>query len=904
MGIARFRRFFHVDRGRHGVRRSIDDELAFHFDESVRQLIAQGLTPDDARQEALRRFGDVARTIDRLSVIDRRRTRIAAAREAWSGLVQDVRYAGRSLVTHPGFAGVVALTLALGIGATTTMFGIVDRLLLRGPDHVTDVGSLRRMYAHVRSRASGEFTTSFLGYAAYVAARDRTRSFVAVAAYAIEAGTTIGRGLDAEHVRLGVATSNFFPSLGVRPVLGRFFSAAEDRPPDGAHVVVLDYGYWQRAYAGADSILGHTILINERPFTIIGVAPRGFTGVELQTTSLWIPMSAGPHPTPDWWSTWRAQWLSVVVRLRPGVSDDQAAADLTSAFRGAYTGTDEEWKVADLSARPISFDWKGVEPPDIRIAQWLAAVAIIVLIIACANVANLLLARAVRRHREIAVRLALGVGRARLVRLLMTEGVLYAIVGGSAGVAIAYGGGELMRRVFLSDVAWMTRPVDDRALVVSLLLTMTAGVVVSLAPIVQSRRTDIAAVLRDGGQGSPGQNRLRATLLVAQAALSVVLLVGAGLFVRSLANVRALNLGVEPDRVLVADVDWPRLASTDSLARAAEKVREAAVWRTVRDRLAATNDVEHAALAIGSPFGFGFGVDVRIPGRDSLPTAPGGGPYVSAVTGDYFATVGTGLVAGRVFGRTEGAMTERVAIVNETMARLVWPGSDPLGKCLIIGDRQTRCSIVVGVVRDARRYQLREKPSMQYYIPFGQEGSDFGGTVLLVRPRGEARAFTGTLRRTVAALVPDASRIDVSAMQDRVDPLVRPWRLGAAMFGLFGGLALLVAALGLYSGFSYVVAQRTREFGVRLAIGADATRIMHQVLRDGLRLAAFAVLIGSVAALVASRFVEPLLFNESPHDVVVFVAVAAVLIVIATLASAVPARRAARVDPLVALRAE
>ena len=904
MGISRFRRFFHVDRGLRGVRRSIDEELSFHFHMSVRQLMEQGLTPEAARQEALRRFGDVARTIDRLSAIDRDRTRLAAGREAWGSLVQDVRYAARSLVTHPGFAGVVALTLALGIGATTTMFGIVDRLLLRGPDHVADAGSLRRMYAHVRSRASGEFTTSFLGYAAYVAARDHTRSFSSVAAYATQAGTSIGRGLDAEQVRLGLATYDFFPSLGVRPVVGRFFTAAEDRPPEGAHVVVLDYGYWQRAYAGSDSVLGHTVLINQQPFTIIGVAPRGFTGVELQATALWIPMSAGPHPTSDWWSTWRAQWLNVVVRLKPGVTDDQAAADLTSAFRGAYTGTDEEWKVADLSGRPISFDWNGNEPADIRIARWLAAVAIIVLIIACANVANLLLARAIRRHREIAVRLALGAGRARLVRLLMTEGLLYAMVGGAAGVALAYGGGELMRRVFLSNVAWMTRPVDERVLVVSLLLTVTAGVAVSLAPIVQFRRTDIAAVLRDAGQGTPSQNRLRAALLVAQAALSVVLLVGAGLFVRSLANVHALNLGVEPDRVLVADVYWPRLTAADSSAKAAAKAREAAVWRTMRDRLVATKDVEHAALAIGSPFGFGFGVGVRVPGRDSLPNAPSGGPYVSAVSGDYFSTVGTPLVAGRAFGLTEGATTERVAIVNETMARLLWPGADPLGKCLIIGDHETRCSIVVGVVRDARRYQLREKPSMQYYIPFGQEGSDFGGTVLLVRPRGEARAFTGSLRRTVAALVPDASRIDVSAMQDRVDPLVRPWRLGAAMFGLFGGLALLVAALGLYSGFSYVVAQRTREFGVRLAIGADGARIMREVLRDGLRLSVLALLIGGGVALAPGRFVEPLLFNESPRDVVVFGGVAVVLIVMAVLASAIPARRAARVDPLVALHAE
>jgi predicted permease len=895
------RRLVHIDRGAAGVDGAVDAELAFHFEMSVRGLMSEGRTREEAEREALQRFGDVSATRDRLRYIDRAATRRTGVAEWWSSVIQDLRYTARGVRLNAGFAALVALTLALGIGATATMFGIVDRLLLRAPDHLVDATSLRRVYAHVRSKSSGEFTTSILGYSAYAALRGQRAIVSQAAAYQV-GDARIGRGIDAVTGSLGAATGDFFSMLGVRPVRGRFFGVAEDQPPDGAHVVVLDHGYWRREFGAADSAIGRTLVVNDVPFTIIGIAPAGFTGVELRPVDLWIPVSAGAHPTPDWWTTWRAQWLNVIVRVKPGVSAQQADERLTVAFRNAYTGKDEEWKAADLSARSIGLNANGTERPEAPIARWLMAVAAIVLLVACANVANLLMVRSMRRQREVAVRLALGISRSRLARLLVLESMMYSLAGGAAGIGVAYAGGDVMRRTFLSSVVWTTSPVSGRVLLVAVVLTIITGLAVGLAPMFQAGRTDILVALRGASSGAePRQSRVRSALMVIQVAFSVTLLIGAGLFMRSLAKVRALDLGLQPDRVLVGTVGWRRLTDPSPAAAAAERTRQTNTWLQLRERIAHEPGVDHAALAIGSPFGFGFGVSLKIPGRDTLPSAPGGGPYINAVSYDYFATVGTPLVRGRAFGPNDGAQSERVAIVNETMAKLLWPTDNPLGKCLIVGDDETRCSTVVGIVRDARRYAIREEPAMQYYIPFGQE-SGIGGTVLLARPHGDARPFTSTLRRAIAGVVPDANIIKVSSMQDRVDPQIRPWRLGATMFGLFGTIALIVAAIGLYSVISYVIALRTHEFGVRIAVGASTRHILGGVLGSGLRVAMLGAAVGLVAAALASRWVQALLFDESPHDPVVYAGVAMVLMLVALAACLVPARRAARVDPVVALR--
>jgi predicted permease len=541
------------------------------------------------------------------------------------------------------------------------------------------------------------------------------------------------------------------------------------------------------------------------------------------------------------------------------------------------------------------------------VARWLLAVASIVLVIATANVANMMLARSVRRRREIAVRLALGVSLGRLARSLIAESLVLAVAGGLLGLALAYGGGEIMRRVLLPDIVWATPPVDLRVLGVAVVLTMAIGVGLGVAPAIQARRTDVNRALRSGSRESGvKRNRLRTGLLVVQAALSVALLAAAGLFVRSLRNVRDVDLGIQPERVMVATVAWPVPGVAASVAPGQPQVSpraiRAAQWRDLRDRIAALPDVETASLAVGSPFGFNFGVDLKIPGRDSLPQL-GAGTFISAVGRDYFATVGTRLVRGRLFNATEGAATERVAIVNETMARALWPNEQPLGKCLVIGDAEARCSTVVGVVRDAHQFAIREEPSMQYYVPIGQE-SGFGGTVLMVRPKIGSTFSAERLRRAIGGMVPNAQLIRVEGLQTRIDPQIRPWKLGAALFGLFGALAVLVAAIGLYSVITYLVAQRNHEFGVRTALGARSSDLLRQVVGEGVRVTVPGIAIGLLIALAAGKWIAPLLFNVSPRDPLVFASVAVVLLAVAAVASLAPAAKAARVDPMAALREE
>jgi predicted permease len=536
------------------------------------------------------------------------------------------------------------------------------------------------------------------------------------------------------------------------------------------------------------------------------------------------------------------------------------------------------------------------------------AVASIVLVIATANVANMLLARAIRRRREIAVRLALGVSAGRLARSLIAEALVLAVGGAVFGLALAYGGGEIMRRVFLPDVVWTTRPVDVRVLGLALTLTVAVGIGLGLAPVLQARYTDVNRALRSGArEGSVRRNRLRTALLVVQAALSVALLVAAGLFVRSLHNVRAVDLGIQPERVLVATVSWPAVNQPANVRippgqKAPWQVARAAQWRDLRERIATLPDVESATLTVGSPFGFSFGVDLKIPGRDSLPKV-GAGTFISAVGRDYFTTVGTRLVRGRLFRPTEGEATERVVIVNETMARTLWPNEDPLGKCLVIGDGETRCSTVVGVVRTAHQFAIREDQSMQYYIPLGQENG-FGGTVLMVRPKSSVTFGADRLRRAIGSVATNATLIRVEELQDRIDPQIRPWRLGAALFGLFGALAVLVAAIGLYSVIGYLVAQRTHEFGVRTALGARSSDVMRQVLGEAVRVTVPGVAIGLLLALAAGRWIAPLLFNVTPRDPVVFASVTVVFVLVAVLASLSTSANAASNHTVVAHRSE
>lgn len=889
------------------VDRDVSAEIETHLALRAEQLARQGYSPDAAREEAQRRFGATHISRQRVDAAAGHRERKMQFSERIDAVRHDLVYAARGLKREPLLTTFIVATFALGIGANAAMFGVVDRLLLSGPKHVADPGRVTRLYMTGQLPGRPPFTTGTFGYVTYDALKTSARSFSGVAAYRINTGgATIGHGADATVIDLGAATADLFPLLGTSPYLGRFFTADEDRTSGAEQVVVLGYGFWRRAFGADRNVVGKTMTLSDRVFTIIGVAPQGFTGPELGKVDVWVPMSDQSRGiVPEWWRSWNAQWLEVVARLKPGVSDEAASADATTAFHRAYTGNEDVVRAATLSFKPLRFDEGGNEPAEFAVARWLIGVAAIVLLIACSNVVNLLLARAVRRRREVAVRIALGAGRARVVRLLVSESLMLAVLGGIASVGVAYVTGSLVRRVLLPNVEWVSSPVNPAVLALSAAIAMILGVAVGLIPAFQISRPNLTSALKAGVREGGGHSwRLRGALTVAQAALSVVLLVGAGLFVTSLSKVRAVDLGIQPDSVLVTQIGWPRLPrGSTGEQRSAEIERQKRVYTDALARLRALSGVAHASISVGLPFQNSFTQKLRVDGWDSLPRLKSGRPRISAVTDQYFETVGSRVVRGRSFTDADRAGSELVAIVSETMAATLWPGRDAIGACLYSGAEPAPCSRIVGVARDAHRQALKEEPSMHYYVPFGQERG-MGGTTLLVRPSGSSATVTAAVERIVEEIDPTVSIVGVAPLQDSIDPQIRPWRLGATVFGLMGVLALLVAAVGLYSVMSYLVAQRTHELGVRVALGASGANIVQLVIRGGVGMAALGVAIGLALALVLGRFIAPLLFDTSPRDVRVLGGVAVSMLAVALLASWVPAMRARRVNPLTALRSE
>lgn len=903
------RRLFRLGvRDRELIERETDAEIEEHLRRRAEQLERQGMTPAEARAEALRRFGALDEARERLVRAAARRERRLGVRGWVDALAQDLSSAWRSTRSEKGFTAVIVLVMALGIGANAAMFGVLDRLLLSGPEHVHDAERLARLRATVDVPDSGTFSTDVFGYVTYRLLRDRARSFDGVAAYSCSPASrlVIGSGEDAEQALGGYATWDLFPLLGVTPRLGRFFGLEDDRP-GAPPVVVLGHAWWTGRFGGDPDVLGKTVTIGGSPRTIIGVAPQGFTGVDLGRVDVWQPMAVrSSRITEDWQSSWDAQWLRVVVRLAPGVTHEQAGADATRVFQAAYEGDEEPFEAARLSADPLWYDRWGEPAPEIAVSRWLAAVSLLVLVIAVANGASLLLARAIRRRHEIAVRLALGITRARLVRLIVVESLLLASLAGLAALGLVPLLAELVRTTLLPDVAWTSPPVDGRVALVAVGLTIATGLLTGLIPALRSGGRDLTAPLRGAGvNGGRRVPRLRTLLAVAQATLSVVLLVAAGLFLRSFAAARTADLGVEPYRVLVAGASWTSSNDLSPLERIENAVRrEEMFYREALDRVRRLPGVAEAAVAIGTPFQMRFQRPLRASGVAELPTLPGGGPSIQAVSRGYFRTVGLELLQGRRFKQSDRAGSERVAIVNRTMADALWPGDDPLDRCLLLGRAEDPpCTRVVGVVEDGNRLGLREERAMQYYIPLGQEET-IAGSRLLVRPAGDPEALVVPLRQALLQVDPTLLWIDVESLGAGLEPELRSWRLGAVLMGTFGGLALLIAAVGLYSLLAHTVAARMREMGIRTALGARRGQVLGLVVRYGLGVAGLGLALGLLLSLLAGRAIGPLLFEISPRDPVVYAGVVVTLLAVALLACLTPGRRAAQVDPATILREE
>jgi putative ABC transport system permease protein len=877
----------------------VNDELQFHFEMTMRELMANGMTPDDAHKEAERRFGDVQRTRERLTTIDRSRVGRERRAEWWSAFAQDFHYALRGLRLKPGFALAVIATLGLGIGANATMFGIVDRLLFRPPRFLVAPDRASRLYFVTTDRGK-EDPRSDTGYQHYLDLKNGTTSFEAMTPFYYN-DLAVGAGDATKTVHVGVSGADLWRMFDIKPVVGRFFTEQENAPPDGSPVVVLSYAFWQTEFGGRASAIGLPLQIGAVKYTIIGVVPEGFNGFETESLVAFIPISARMAGQRDWYKTYRMSWFDLFARRKAGVAPDAAAADLNRAYQQSYKKQADasRWTTRYEIAKPRAFagpvleDRGPNEGSDAKVATWLVGVAGMVLLIACANVANLLLARALKRRREIAVRIALGVSRARLLMQLITESLMLAVLGGLAGLAIAQWGGGIMRRTLLAQAGGSPNAfTDSRLLIFAAALVVIVGLLTGLVPAFQAGRQDVASALKAGArEGTVHRSRIRGALLVGQAALSVVLLVGAGLFLRSLEKVQHVRMGYDADRLMWVSLN-ARGAEFDSIQ--SRQLRE-----RLRERAQSIPGIEHAARALNVPFRSTYESVLYVVGIDSVSKL--GRFTLQAVDADFFSTMGTRLLRGRAITADDRATSPRVMVVGESMAKKLWPTEDAIGKCVRVASDTVPCTTVVGIAEDVRRGSMRET-QMHYYLSIDQHQPSEG--VIFLRTNGPAAAKTDEVRRALQQLMPGASYIGVTPMSSVLASQTRSWKMGAVMFAVFGALALVLAAIGLYSVIAYSVTQRTHEMGVRVALGAQSRDVIGLVVREGLRVVVPGVALGAIIALVAGKWVAPLLFDVSPKDPPVMVTVIVTLLVVALAASWTPALRAARVDPNEALRAD
>jgi predicted permease len=880
---------------RDSLERELDAEVHFHIEREAEKYMTMGMGRDAALRQARLAFGGVDRAKE-------------ASRDA-RGVVflettfQDVRYALRGLRGRPGFAAAVIVTLGLGIGANAAMFGILDRLLLRAPAYLADPALVHRVYLPWTLDGEERLDRNF-AFARYLDLTRNLQSFSNVAAFQYRPRMAVGTGESTREATVGTVSASFFEFFDARPALGRFFSRAEDRVPAGTPVVVLSYPFWQLELGGRTDVLGMPLKIDQATYTIIGVAPESFTGVSDGAAPVaFIPITAYATAVrgPGYEKIYTWSWMEFLVKRKANVTIATATAEMTTAFRQSWLEqvalAPDRWPTIE-QARPRALlapvlDSRGpAGGRDAKIVVWVSGVAVVVLLIACANVANLLLSRAIRRRREIALRLALGVSRGRLMRQLVTESLVLATLGGLAGLAVAHSGGGVLRAVFLPRGVDAGVISDPRTLIFATVVIVATALLTGVAPWLSTMRQDLAGSLKAGGrEGTYRRSRLQTALQLIQAALCVVLLVGAGLFVRSFENVRSMRLGYDVDPVLLVRENPRDVKFTPAEADALE-VRLLEEAKQVPGVVSATR-------VASVPFWSNEGRGLRVEGVDSVRKL--GRFILQAGSADYFATMGTRIVRGRGFNAADGATAPRVIVISEAMAKVLWPGQEALGKCIRIDTFP--CSTVIGLAEEMHVRSLMAEREFTYYVPLAQHDLPATGAII-VRVRGDAADYAEPVRRRLQRLMPGAAYVMARPLRELVDPNLRSWRFGATMFAAFGLLALALAAIGLYSVIAYNVAQRTQELGLRIALGAKAGNVLRLIIGRGVGLTLAGVVIGSALAIWASKWAEPLLYNQKPRDPVVLGAVAFVLLAVAALASAIPAMRATRVDPNIALRAE
>lgn len=865
------------------VEEDMEAELRFHILMRARENVARGMTPEEAERDARRRFGNLG--------LIKERCRDVRGGGMLETLWQDLHYGVRMLVRKPGFAAIAVVTLALGIGANTAIFSVVNTVLLRplpypNPDELVMVWETAPKLG---------FPHNDVAPANFIDWRDQNRAFAQIAAFGGNSMSLTGRG-EPERIEGARVSASLFPLLGVAPVLGRVFTAEEDRP-DAPGVIVLSHGLWQRRFGGDPGIIGQTLTLNYRPFTVIGVMPAPFRFPDREQ-EFWLPMAFEPEEAAGRGD----HYLHVVARLGPGVTMWQAQAemaDIAARLERQYPRTNTEQGVVLV---PLHEEFVG----DIRKPLLiLLGVVGFVLLIACANVTNLLLARAAARQKEMTIRAALGASRVRLARQLLTESVLLAGLGGAAGTLLAVWGSGLLEALVPESLAQARGVVTDgRVLAFAVAVSLLTGVVFGLLPAQQVSKPNLTEALKEGGQGSAGggkRGRLRGALVVGEIALSLVLLVGAGLMIRSFYRLTRVDPGFRPDQALTMRMQL-------SGEKHGDPAKRRAFYEQMLQHVQSLPGVQAAGVITQLPLTtqglyFSFSLEGQPPmASANLPQAA-----FRVISQDYFRALGVPLLRGRSFTPQDTEDAQAVAVINRTMAERFWPGQEAIGRRFKIGpsDSPNPWLVVVGVVGDVRQTSLDQALKPEVYVSHQQDRRFFAiPRDLVVRTEGDPLSMAAAVRGAIWELDKDLPLFRVQTMDHIVSLAVAGQRFNLLLLTVFAALALILASVGVYGVMSYVTAQRTHEIGIRVALGARQRDMLKLVMGQGLMLIVSGVAAGLAGAFALTRLMTSLLFDIGTTDPLTFAATALLLAIVALLACYVPARRAAKVDPMVALRHE
>ncbi|HEV2915198.1 MAG TPA: ABC transporter permease [Pyrinomonadaceae bacterium] len=817
-------------------------------------------------------------------------------------LLQDLRYGARVLWKKPGFTVLAILTLALGIGANAAMFSVVNAVILRpfpyaSPDRLVMVWETQQQLG---------LPYMFASPPNYADWREQNHSFEEMAAFTTrDFFLAQQQQQEEEPARVWGAqvSATLFPLLGVSPALGRAFSPEEDRGDgSGAQVVVISHGLWQKAFGGDPSLVGRNITLDNQSYTVVGVMPQGFKfppGIALegnaptQQAELWTPLATDLKGSQR-----SAHYMTVIARLKEGATMESARADLDTIGRRLeqeYQSSNAGWSIT-----LVPFDQQVLGRIRPVLLTLLIAVGF-VLLIACVNIANLLLAQGAGRQKEMAVRAALGAGRWRLIRQLLTESFMLALMGGVAGLILATWGIDLLLSLAPGDIPRLEEVgIDARVMGFAFAVTLLTGVLFGLVPAFGASTPNLLRWLKESGQAAghaPSQRFMQSALVVIEVALSMVLLVGAGLLARSFLRLQGVDPGFQADRAVSMRVTLPRV-------KYSERVQRAAAFAEMEKRLGTTPGIEAAGFALEAPLaGDQQGTELLIEGQ--TPPPPGQEQHTSFtfVTPGYFRAMGIPLLGGRAFSERDTPESTQVVIINEALARRYFPTEDPIGKRVFVGFNEEEARQIVGVVGAVRYNALSEEANPGVYTPYSQVPWSRTMT-LMVRSAAAPSAVLATVREQLRAVERDAPIYDVKTMNEIVGESIARPRFSALVLGIFAGAALVLAAVGLYGVMAYSVTQRTREIGIRMALGAQARDVLRMVVGQGLKLIVTGLLIGVIGALLLTRLMKSLLFGVSAVDPVTFCAVSVLLTVVALLACYIPARRATRVDPMEALRYE